>query len=725
MRSLFIVLLLLLLLTQPASGLMGPIPPNTLAPTDPDGDGRFEDLNGNSRLDFNDVVLFFNQMDYIATNEPLTAFDFNNNGRIDFSDIVTLFNRIGNDPVPTPTVTGSVLASQTVVPSAEDQTITAGDLTLTIPGGALNQTSLLRIATVSQPPAPPAGTGHLVVYDITIGDQIQFNQPLRIEYPYDPATISDYQVQIAVTYAALGIEYPYHPMTIPAGGDPSQLIQGISWDSASGGWRDVPTAVDTARQVVILAPDHLCQIGYYVPERKQAVIYEIESDHFVVHYDPADDTEIAEAWNSSGRSFTSAKQLASSVDFDLELAYKCYVSEGGFKPPVTSRFSFDNKIHVYVGNYGVSEWNPFTKNILISQAPFIPGPNARDNLKSEMRHELFHAVQNAYVTTGWMHSNRWWIEATADYAATYYSTAGPGSSFPMDSAYFKEPLTTVDGFHEYQTAHLIDLMVDGGFDGRCKTFHSLWTGSIASFSALDGVRAWCREEGGQGRQLLEVSYRNLMMQQLLLTGDPRSSDTRVRPSILNKAKPLEDFKEFTLVVPGQGTGAVSPGFRVSTTEESVMLLDAWAGIGAPLPDGCLVTRFIVNPDGTFQYQYTDSEEPHLFSPGGVLSVQNGAVIFYSAVSVGNSANIDMALTKPDVRIFPEQVTVEKGDSYLLTVSVKNVPFNQPVTQWGGPGEHSFYSGPYSEVGYYLEKYQVKLWGIDFKTLTTEVTVVDR
>jgi len=166
-----------------------PVPPSEKVPRDLNNDGLYEDINGNGALDFNDVVTFFNQMDWIAKNEPPAAFDFNKNSRIDFSDIVVLFNEIGNEPVPTPTVTGGVLASQTVVPSAQDQTITARDLTLTIPGGALNQTSLLRIATVSQPPAPPTGTGHLVVYDITIGDQVQFNQPLGIEYPYDPATI--------------------------------------------------------------------------------------------------------------------------------------------------------------------------------------------------------------------------------------------------------------------------------------------------------------------------------------------------------------------------------------------------------------------------------------------------------------------------------------------------------------------------------------------------------
>jgi len=71
-----------------------PLPGFTNPPTDPDGDGLYEDLNSNNRKDFNDVVLMFNQMQWIAVNEPVSAFDFNGNGRIDFNDIVKLFGEI-------------------------------------------------------------------------------------------------------------------------------------------------------------------------------------------------------------------------------------------------------------------------------------------------------------------------------------------------------------------------------------------------------------------------------------------------------------------------------------------------------------------------------------------------------------------------------------------------------------------------------------------------------
>ena len=65
-----------------------------LPPTDPDFDGDFEDVNGNQRRDFADVVMVFNNLYWIAANEPVVRFDFNGNGRIDFADVVWLFNNL-------------------------------------------------------------------------------------------------------------------------------------------------------------------------------------------------------------------------------------------------------------------------------------------------------------------------------------------------------------------------------------------------------------------------------------------------------------------------------------------------------------------------------------------------------------------------------------------------------------------------------------------------------
>ena len=70
------------------------VPGGAGLPSDADADGVFDDVNGNGRSDFADVVLFFNQMSWIAANEPVSAFDYNGNDRIDFADVVWLFNHL-------------------------------------------------------------------------------------------------------------------------------------------------------------------------------------------------------------------------------------------------------------------------------------------------------------------------------------------------------------------------------------------------------------------------------------------------------------------------------------------------------------------------------------------------------------------------------------------------------------------------------------------------------
>ncbi|WP_363466775.1 DUF4350 domain-containing protein [Halogeometricum borinquense] len=63
-------------------------------PTDPDGDGLYEDMNGNGEADFEDVVVFFEHRDSDAVQSNADSFDFNGNGRVDFDDINTLFDEI-------------------------------------------------------------------------------------------------------------------------------------------------------------------------------------------------------------------------------------------------------------------------------------------------------------------------------------------------------------------------------------------------------------------------------------------------------------------------------------------------------------------------------------------------------------------------------------------------------------------------------------------------------
>lgn len=76
-----------------ANRYVEPFPGYTKVPTDPDFDGLYGDINGNGRLDFDDVVAFYMNMQWVRDNTTvgIAPYDFNNNGRIDYDDVVQLY----------------------------------------------------------------------------------------------------------------------------------------------------------------------------------------------------------------------------------------------------------------------------------------------------------------------------------------------------------------------------------------------------------------------------------------------------------------------------------------------------------------------------------------------------------------------------------------------------------------------------------------------------------
>ena len=76
--------------------VLQPFPGITALPRDLAGTGLYTDINGNNRLDYNDLTVFFQNLAWAKTNQPLDAFDFNRNGRLDFDDVIILYQVIIN-----------------------------------------------------------------------------------------------------------------------------------------------------------------------------------------------------------------------------------------------------------------------------------------------------------------------------------------------------------------------------------------------------------------------------------------------------------------------------------------------------------------------------------------------------------------------------------------------------------------------------------------------------
>ncbi|WP_410510225.1 NosD domain-containing protein [Methanosarcina hadiensis] len=82
------------LVTPSTQPVISAFPGYTGLPTDLDHDGLYEDINGNGILDFDDVVAYYDNMEWIEESVPLELFDYNKNGLIDFDDVVKLYDML-------------------------------------------------------------------------------------------------------------------------------------------------------------------------------------------------------------------------------------------------------------------------------------------------------------------------------------------------------------------------------------------------------------------------------------------------------------------------------------------------------------------------------------------------------------------------------------------------------------------------------------------------------
>ncbi|AKU08200.1 S8 family serine peptidase [Haloferax gibbonsii] len=84
--------------TRSAVNETAELPPSvtteTAPPTDPDGDGRYEDVNGDGNVTLADVQTLFAHRDAGTVEGSREAFDFSGNGRVNVADVQALFAKI-------------------------------------------------------------------------------------------------------------------------------------------------------------------------------------------------------------------------------------------------------------------------------------------------------------------------------------------------------------------------------------------------------------------------------------------------------------------------------------------------------------------------------------------------------------------------------------------------------------------------------------------------------
>ena len=164
----------------------------------------------------------------------------------------------------------------TVQPSSVPQTFAFDNgLKVTIPGGTLQVSKELMVDAPNIQKTlidEDFNFVKLASYEISLGSQSNFSDPLTIEVPYD-------EKQLNPDYT------------------PGQQIIARRWDEENNRWIYLPSKIDTHRKVIITKTDHLTLIEWIVigavvvgAERSHAVyeylfMDELHTDHFIIIYD--------------------------------------------------------------------------------------------------------------------------------------------------------------------------------------------------------------------------------------------------------------------------------------------------------------------------------------------------------------------------------------------------------------------------------------------------------
>jgi tetratricopeptide (TPR) repeat protein len=353
-----------------------------------------------------------------------------------------------------PVITRHEPLSQTINPSDQPQTISYQDkVKVTLPGGMLKEPQTLTIAKVEGLPGkdiPFLKSGDQ--YEISLGDIHTFDENVTIDMAYDPASITE-------------------------GVSPQDQLIVTSWNETRRMWERAEFEVDESKNTVIARTKHLSIWGAYYALwglQPHYLYKQSSSGNCEIRFwiNDADNPWIvgddaAKYFGSDAKKWKVIKPSLLDVLMDYFNKSWDKYEDAGFHMPTGT---FD--VFIVQRKGGEALESPESAifsidNVIYFPAQLIESPE----LKQDVAHELFHSVQYQYMRTySMIGGRRWWIEATADYAAAKVAwpqdDAVQKQTFKLKPYYLEGPLTYFsenkgDRFyrHQYQTSAFVDFLV--------------------------------------------------------------------------------------------------------------------------------------------------------------------------------------------------------------------------------------------------------------------------
>ena len=403
-------------------------------------------------------------------------------------------------------------------------------------------------------------------------------------------------------------------------------------------------------------------------------IVELYAPHFKIYFDKNLNAPMLTSETSGDPIFDFAAQVRST----LVNAYEKYEK---FPGSSSNGFNMPEDNDVYIDDWGATktaEWDWFSKNIEIPLTY-----SSLKQLQHDAAHELFHAVQNQYINFISMNSYRWWMEATADYAAAYIGTNNSLIN-KLDLDYLKKPLNSSDEQHMYQTANFIKYLSDKGINFKdlfeitmnssgsvlsaIKNHLSSTGDSLGDYYndfAVDFLLASANINRKKGSNDKLVDYKGKYYYSRRSVSREISLDKNCTTNISAFEIEKEDDKEFNIFISAlQPTVGIKVHYIVSSTEDPKNIVKqgelkagAKSAVKLMIKDGYHVYFIVSNADskpGSVTVALQSPDGNYTFRKKRKVKVYNGTF----------NLNIDFKLTSSyEFKIVSERTMMQNGELY--------------------------------------------------------------
>lgn len=333
----------------------------------------------------------------------------------------------------------TLILEQEIEPSDDVQTVTTDDISVILPGGAIDIAKTLKIAKIENPQSVNLPlTDNFILYSITLDDVTQFDGILTIVMDLP----SDSEGQPSAVY--------FNETTSLYNTLPSKVIDGK----------------------LHIFTTHLTIVGLY--DWGTSIVS--PDGYFNVYYDKRDTVKYS----------ATMKEFATLVGQTLEDIRKAYESKipyayrENFSTINMFGYTFIDSMEVYIDSRLANcVYNPLT-NFIHIPTRF----SSQEELEITLAHEFFHAYQDAvwnelnFVGTMSSSENRWVVEALAEFAAYEIAYSGKYDRNVYANTLPEDPYDTFNLSHEYNMSCYLRYLM-GTMDTITKKPEDLWV-SVAS-----------------------------------------------------------------------------------------------------------------------------------------------------------------------------------------------------------------------------------------------------